>query len=110
MMDEFPEEIQDVEGQLEHEQKEPEPSPGFPWGGFVAALGTVLVVVFAVQNTETIPIRFLWLDGEFTLSIVILVTALAMAVITAAGGVFYRRRRLKRRAEKEELRRHREQS
>jgi uncharacterized membrane protein YciS (DUF1049 family) len=81
MMDEFPEEIQDVEGQLEHE-----------------------------QNTETIPIRFLWLDGEFTLSIVILVTALAMAVITAAGGVFYRRRRLKRRAEKEELRRHREQS
>lgn len=109
-MDESSEEIQDIDSQIEPEKTESEPSPGFPWGGLIAALGTVLVVVFAVQNTETVPIEFLWLEGDFALSIIILVTALAAAVFTAAGGVLYRRRRLKRRAEKEELRRHREQS
>ncbi|MEA1903536.1 MAG: lipopolysaccharide assembly protein LapA domain-containing protein [Actinomycetota bacterium] len=109
-MDEFSEEIHDVESQLEQEKKEREPTPGFPWGGLVAALGMILVVVFAVQNTESVPIEFLWIDGDFPLSIIILVTALASAILTAIGGGFYRRRRVKRRAEREELRRHRDKS
>lgn len=80
-----------------------EPGAGLPWGGFVATLGLVLVVVFAVQNTETVSIEFLWLTGDFPLSIVILVTAVASAVFAALGGAFYRRRRRQRRAEKQEL-------
>lgn len=109
-MDEFPEEIQDIEGQLQPEQQPPIPTAGFPWGGLVAALGIALVVVFAVQNNEVVPIQFLWIEGEFPLSIVILITALTASLITAIGGIFYRRRRLRRRAEKQELKRHRERS
>jgi len=93
--------------------REPEPgaaelSAGIPWAGLASALGAVLVVVFAVQNTETVSIRFLWMSGGFPVAIIIAVTALATAILTAVGGVFYRRRRVSRRVEREELRRRRE--
>ncbi len=96
-------ESHDIDGQLEHPQPE-EPRPGLPWGGIIATIGLILVVVFAVQNTETVAIEFLWMSGVFPLSIVILVTAIASAVFTIFGGVFYRRRRRRRRAEMHELR------
>ncbi len=96
-------EIHDVEGELEPVPPE-EPSVGLPWGGIVATLGLILVVVFAVQNTETVAIDFLWMTGDFPLSIVILVTAVASAIFAMLGGAFYRRRRRLRRAEKHELR------
>jgi uncharacterized integral membrane protein len=96
-------ERQDVEGEFESLPLA-EPSAGLPWGGIVATLGLILVVVFAVQNTETVSIEFLWMAGDFPLSIVILVTAVASALFAALGGAFYRRRRRLRRAEKHELR------
>lgn len=106
-MDEIPEQTEGLESQVEPEPAT-EVSPGLPWGGLITALGLILVVVFAVQNTETVPITFLWISGDFPLSIVILVTAVASAVLTAIGGAFYRRRRQQRRVDREELRRHRE--
>lgn len=98
-MDQF----NDVESQLD-----PEPSPvagtGVPWGGITTVVGIVLIVLFAVQNTETATIGFLWLTGDFPLSLVILVTALVAALFAITAGAFYRRRRRKRRAEKQALR------
>lgn len=95
-------EIHDTDGRLE--PLEPaKPPADIPWGGIVATVGLILVVVFAVQNTETVAIEFLWMSGRFPLSIVILVTAVASAGFTTLGGVFYKKRRRRRRAEKDEL-------
>jgi len=77
---------------------------GVPWGGIVGTLGVVLLVIFAVQNTETVSIDFLWLSADFPLAIVILVTAVAAVVLALVSGAFFRRRRKARRAERQELR------
>lgn len=98
-MDEF----SDVESQLEPEPS-PEPGPGIPWAGLTILIGLALVVVFAVQNTEAATVDFLWFNGEFPLSLVILVTALVSVLFTSTAGALYRRRRRKRRAEKQQLR------
>ncbi len=97
------EEFKDVEAQLEAEPR-PEPGAGVPWGGLITVVGIALIVLFAVQNTELSAIDFLWLSGEFPLSLVILVTALVSALFATTAGAFYRRRRRKRRADKHELR------
>lgn len=97
-MDEF----SDVESQFDTEQPSDSGS-GVPWGGITALIGVVLVVVFAVQNTESATIDFLWFSGDFPLAIVILVTAVVSALFTLSAAGFSRRRRRKRRAEKAEL-------
>ena len=33
-----------------------ERGPGFPWGALIAIFGISLTVVFAVQNTEPVPV------------------------------------------------------
>ena len=102
-MTEDRDEIRDIEAQVDPIQ-EHQVDPGFPWGGLITTLGLVLVVVFAVQNTDSVEVRFLWIDGQFPLSMVILITALVSVVFTVLGGALYRRRRLRRRVEKEQLR------
>lgn len=97
------EEFNDIESQLEPEPAR-DPGAGIPWGGITVLIGVALIVLFAVQNTESATIEFLWLSAEFPLSIVILVTAVVAALFTVAAGAFSRRRRRKRRAEKRELR------
>ena len=96
-------EIHDDHGQFDDSQPEETPV-GLPWGGIVATFGLILVVMFAVQNTESVAIEFLWMSGAYPLSIVILVTAVASAIFASLGGVFYRGRRRRRREEKLELR------
>jgi len=92
-----------VEEQFEADPPLPS-SDGVPWGGIVGTVGIVLLVVFAVQNTETVAVDFLWLSSEFPLSIIILVTALASGLLAIVSASLYRRRRRARRAEKHELR------
>ena len=101
-------EIRDLEDELEPPQPE-EPTEGLPWSGIVATVGLILVVVFAVQNTEVVTVKFLWMDAEFALSIVILVTTLAAGIISAVATAFLRKSRRKRRAEKDELKTFRSQ-
>jgi len=106
-MSEFSEDFEHVEEQLEQElEKGPtrEVGPGFPWGGLLTMLVLALIVVFAVQNTNTVDVNFLWVEGSFPLSLVILITSLVSILATVAGGAVYRRRRHRRRIEKEELR------
>jgi uncharacterized integral membrane protein len=83
-------------------------STGIAWGAILLLFGVALVVIFAVQNTDPVPVRFLWLEGEYSLAIVILVTVGVIVVLTELIGLAYRRSRRRRRSDKEELRRLRE--
>lgn len=80
------------------------------WGAVVLLLGLVLVVIFAVQNTDPVPVEFLWLDGDHPLALVILITVAVVVLLVELSGMFYRRRRRKRLAERHELKRFRETS
>jgi uncharacterized integral membrane protein len=103
-MNEIPD--QHAEGDLNQPvQPQEDFSLGFAWGALLLFLGAGLVAVFAVQNTDPIAVRFLWMSGDFPLSVVILVTVAAAVLIAQSAGVIYRRRRRVRRAEKEELKR-----
>ncbi len=85
-----------------------EPGSGLPWGALIALVGIAITVVFAVQNTDPVPVTFLWMDGEYPLALVILITAAVTVLLTWLVGVAYRRRRKRRRAEQQELKRYRE--
>ena len=80
-------------------------STGIAWGAIFAFAGIALVIVFAVQNTDPVPVRFLWMEGEHPLAIVILITVGVVILLTELIGVSYRKRRRRRREEREELRR-----
>jgi len=98
--------VDDLHGEGDHpEPREPTSAvhPGFPWGGVLSALTLAVVVIFAVQNTDTVTVRFLVWEGAFPLATVILVAVAASVVMANIIGAVYRRRRLRRRAEKEAL-------
>lgn len=78
-------------------------SGGIAWGMLLTFVGIALVIVFALQNTDPVPVKFLWLEGEFSLAIVILATAGVSVVLSELVAVIYRSRRKKRQAEKREL-------
>ncbi|MGH8872371.1 MAG: lipopolysaccharide assembly protein LapA domain-containing protein [Acidimicrobiia bacterium] len=82
-------------------------STGIAWGAILLLLGIALVVVFAVQNTDVVPVKFLWMEGQFSLAIVILVTVGVIIVLTELIGLSYRGRRRRRHEEREELRKYR---
>lgn len=83
----------------------PRPPEGLPWSGIVGTLVLVLVVVFAVQNTDSVEVRFLWMSRSAPLAIVITVSAVGAVLFAALGGRFLRRRRLQRWEEQEALKR-----
>jgi uncharacterized integral membrane protein len=108
--DPFPDEPEAAEtppGEAEGIEVRRRESTGIAWGAILLMLGIVLVVVFTVQNTDPVPVRFMWMDGQFPLSIVILITIGAVILITELVGVSYRRRRRRRHEEREELKRYR---
>jgi uncharacterized integral membrane protein len=90
---------------------EPEPrsgeSTGIAWGAILIMLGIALVVVFTVQNTDPVPVSFLWMEGRFPLAVVLLITIGAVILLTELVGVSYRRRRRRRQQDREELKRYR---
>ena len=72
-MDEF----KDIEGEPDAEAEQfVAESDGVPWGVLLVTAFLVMLVVFAVQNTDVVTVEFFWMNGEFPLSIVILVTTL----------------------------------
>jgi uncharacterized integral membrane protein len=95
-----------VEQRSQDTQQQPPPSTaGIAWGAILLLVGIALVVIFAVQNNDIVPVRFLWMEGEFSMAIVILVVVGAVILLSELIGLSYRRRRRRRRSDQEELRR-----
>lgn len=106
--DPFPEEEEPEAAPEQMEEGRPEPvSTGIAWGVILLLVLIALIVVFAVQNTDAVPVRFLWFEGQFPLAIVMLVTIGVMILLSELIGLSYRRRRRRRLAEREELRKYR---
>lgn len=83
--------------------------PGVPWGLAAFLVGVVLLVIFVVQNAQSVSLQFLGWEGEYPLSlIIILVIAVSILLDEILGGLLRSRRR-RRRAERDELRRLRKQ-
>ena len=69
-------------------------------GGAIAALGGgALLVIFILQNTQDVPVKFLFWDFTWPLWLVIIVSALVGAVVWFGLGVLRRHRRRKERRE-----------
>jgi uncharacterized integral membrane protein len=78
--------------------------------GFSATLAvgialTVLVIVLALQNTESARIEFLAWEARTPLVVIILVAALAGVVFDELAGLFWRRHRRRQIAQRSELER-----
>jgi uncharacterized integral membrane protein len=56
------------------------------------ALAAVAIVLFVVQNTAPVPVRFLWVEGDFPLFLLLLIT-MALTLIVALGATWLMRRR-----------------
>lgn len=98
------------------EQRPPERAPAFTsagelsWGLGLALLLGLVVVVFAVQNTDPVNIRFLGWSWTLPLALVIFVVAMVAALADELFGLVARKRRRRRKALKEELKALRAQS
>lgn len=82
-----------------------EAGPGVPWGLTVALILALLLVVFAVQNTQTVALTFLGWAWEFPLVVIIVSVAVVSIVATELLGWVMRRRRTRRARERQELKR-----
>lgn len=82
-----------------------EPRPELPWRLTIFLVLAILVVVFAVQNTQTVELRFLAWNWQLPLVIIILVAVVVSVLLDEILGGILRRRRRRRRLEREELQR-----
>lgn len=92
--------FRDIDDHLEPERpprRDVEEREGIPWGAVFLLFWAVLLTVFAVQNAETAPVRFLGWVWEMPVALLVMVTALATLVLTGLAFAFYRRRRRRNR-------------
>ncbi len=69
-------------------------------GGAIAALGGgALLVIFVLQNTMDVPVKFLFWDFTWPVWLIVIVSALAGALVWFGLGVLRRHRRRKDRRE-----------
>ncbi len=71
-------------------------------GAWIAVVGSmvliVLLIIFIVQNTTSVPLEFLWIDVTVSLSVALLIaTAVGMAIAALVGSlrIIQLRRRVK---------------
>jgi uncharacterized integral membrane protein len=81
-----------------------------PFGLILFLIISVLVVLFTVQNTQDVELRFMTWEGEFPLALVIAGVVAVTVILDEIMGLVLRRRRRKRLAEKRELKALREQN
>jgi uncharacterized integral membrane protein len=57
------------------------------WFGIcVAALLSVVLIVFMLQNTRSVQVSFLWMDGSLPLALALLIAAVGAAILTMLVG------------------------
>jgi len=78
---------------------------GISWAFIFGAILTAAIIVLAVQNTDTVPVKLFFWEASAPLIIVMLVTALVVILIDEMIGLIIRRRKRKVLAEREELKR-----
>lgn len=65
----------------------PRTRTGAAWFGIcAAALLSVVLIVFMVQNTRSVRVDFLWMDGSVPLALALLIAAVGAALLTMAVG------------------------
>ena len=65
----------------------PHTRTGAAWFGIcAAALLTVVLIVFMLQNTRNVQVNFLWMDGTLPLALALLIAAVGAAILTMAVG------------------------
>lgn len=62
-------------------------SNGAAWLGIcTAAVASVVLIVFMLQNTRGVEVTFLWMRGSVPLALALLVAAVGAAILTVAIG------------------------
>jgi len=56
------------------------------WGICAAALVSVALIVFMLQNTRSVEVSFLWLHGTLPLALALLIAAVGSAILTMVAG------------------------
>jgi uncharacterized integral membrane protein len=82
-----------------------EPSLGIPWRLGLFLLLAVVVVIFAVQNTQDVELQFLGWSWQLPLVIIITITVVVSVLLDEILGGIIRRSQRKRRMERRELKR-----
>jgi uncharacterized integral membrane protein len=69
-------------------------------GGAIATIiGLAALVIFMIQNTEDVAVKFLWMDFTWSVWLLVLVSAVVGALVWFGLGVLRRHRRRKARRE-----------
>jgi len=79
----------------------PRTRTGATWFGIcVAALLSVVLIVFMLQNTSSVEVSFLWMEGSLPLALALLIAGVGAAIVTMVVGAarITQLRRLQRRA------------
>jgi uncharacterized integral membrane protein len=67
---------------------QPHTRTGAAWFGIcAAALVTVVLIVFMLQNTSSVQVNFLWMHGNVPLALALLIAAVGSAIVTMVVGV-----------------------
>lgn len=82
-----------------------EPTPGIPWRLALFLLLAVVVVIFAVQNTQDVELQFLGWSWQLPLVIIITITVVVSVLLDEILGGIIKRRQRRRRMERKELER-----
>lgn len=86
-----------------------DPGTGVMWSAIALVVLAAAFVVVAVQNTDQVDVRFLWLEVSTPLVVVMAVAAAITLVVAEVVGFVWRRRRRTHRRERVELRQLRSQ-
>jgi uncharacterized integral membrane protein len=93
----------DRDKRLHHRPEREFVGTGWFWSLIIGSLIALAVVVFVLQNSHTVAVKFLGWEGDLSLAGVVLVVALGAMVADELFGTVYRRRRRRRLNERARL-------